>query len=113
MASNLQRSRARITASATWTSVANAPADHEQMLDVVISNWDADANAILVAITTSSSAPGADTDASFYQSLAAKGSSGDRLSLTGLILKAGEYLWVKSDQTDTRVDVSGVDQLVP
>lgn len=110
MASEVVSENTRITAAATWTEVAGATkgltgfnADNDTAsLDVLIQNFDADPNTVLVAITATSTAPAADTDANYSEVLDNLG----KLQLD-VLLKNTQHLWVKSDQTDTRVLVTG------
>lgn len=100
----------RITSSGTWTEVLGsnkglagfASGDNAEA-DVLIQNWSGSLNTVLVAVTSSSSAPNADTEAFYTAELLDNGFVELKAVLTGT-----EHLWVKSDQTDTRVNVSGV-----
>lgn len=121
MASSLIRTRTRITAANTWTEVCGATkglaAGFEGLIDIAIANW-ATANAtVLVAITDTSTAPSADTAADWTRVLnpapTAPTSSGYECYLEGLLLRDGNHLWVKSNQTDTRVAVAGTFKAVP
>lgn len=102
----------RITSASTWTEVAGATkglsgfaSGDVAELDVLIQNWVANNNTVEVAITATSSAPSANTE-SLKRVLAAAESSGDYFQVQ-IILTGTEHLWVKSDQTDTRVTISG------
>jgi hypothetical protein len=118
MASNIVVSTPqRITASATWTEItaASPAAGKETLVDVIITNFDADAATVMYAIK--SSAPSADTDANDIEILdglpAALGDAGHKWTLSSLLIPDGSKLYVKSDQTDTRVTCSGYKQTVP
>jgi len=112
MADFIANQYTRITAAATWTEVAGsnkglsgfASGDVAE-LDVLIQNWDADENLVEVAITATSSSPGSNVE-SYKKKLAAAEESNDFAQLQ-FILTGTEHLWVKSDQTDTRITVSG------
>lgn len=115
MASRIYHNRVRITTAATWTACALPDVGSELLIDFLIENWTANTNTVLVAIKTS--APSADTDASWKFVLAkspvAPTDAGQRGGLTKLLLKDGEMLYVKSDQTDTRVEAMAITQVVP
>lgn len=112
MAEFISNQYTRITSASTWTEVAGsnkglngfASGDVAE-LDVLIQNWSASLNTVEVAITATSSAPASDTEF-FKQKLAGAENSGDFTQLQ-VILTGAEHLWVKSDQTDTRITVSG------
>jgi hypothetical protein len=103
----------RITSADTWTEVAGATkgvtAGHKADIDFIVTNLDADANNVLIAITATSTAPSADTDAFTKVTLSALAAGASSHIFTGerLLLPSSHHLWVKSDQTDTRVMVSG------
>lgn len=115
MASEIYYNQTRITASATWTQVATPASGQEILVDVSIVNWTANANTVLVAIKSSS--PSADTDAQWkyvlLKSPASGTDAGYEAGIEGLLIKDGDKLYVKSDQTDTRVLVEGFSEVVP
>lgn len=108
----------RITSAATWTEVAGAsasgktaiPGTDRGFLDITLCNFDADANTVLVALTADSTTPSADTDAFFTAILSANvaGASAHLATLERVYLPEDAHIWVKSDQTDTRVLVNGL-----
>lgn len=107
----------QITSADTWTEVAGADgtsktaigATHRANLDLTVTNLDADPNSILVAITPDSTAPSADTEAFYKGTLTAlaAGVNSHVATFERVFLPAGAHLWLKSDQTDTRVLVNG------
>lgn len=99
----------RITSAATWTEVAGSnkglngfSTNDVAELDVLIQNWDADDATILVAITSDDQEPASDDVATLREVK----KENEKIQLQ-VILKGAAHLWVKSDQTDTRVTVSG------
>lgn len=108
----------RITSASTWTEVAGASASGKTAipntdrgyLDITICNFDADANTVLIALTADSTTPSADTEA-FYTAIlsaSAAGSNAHVVTLERVYLPEDAHIWVKSDQTDTRVLVNGL-----
>lgn len=107
----------RITSAATWTEIAGASgtgktaitSGDRAFLDVLIANFDADANTVLIAVTPDATAPTADTDA-FDQTIlsaSAEGANAHQYLLERVYLPSDAHIWVKSDQTDTRVLING------
>lgn len=109
MATTLFNEDTRITSAGTWTEVCGATkglsgfaSGDVAHIDFLAQNMDVDDATILVAITATSSQPSADTDAFLVQVKAQYATIQLKLILTGT-----QHLWVKSDQTDTRVLVQG------
>lgn len=103
----------RITAANTWTEVAGATKGLAggvtvAELDGVIVNWATSAAEVLIAITADSTPPASDDVAIRPISLAA-----DRgFEPFDAVLTGDEHIWVKSDQTDTRVNIVGSKEAV-
>lgn len=99
----------RVTSTATWTEVAGATKGLSGFstgdvaeIDVFVQSWNATDATVLFAVTSNSTAPAADTDAFYRVVLSENG-----IAQLQAILTETEHLWVKSDQTDVRVNITG------
>jgi len=92
----------RITSAATWTKVAEIGTGFTLDFDYLVMNADADDAQIEFAVAADDIPPAADTEHYIQAGVSQYG------VITGSeLIGADRALYVKSDQTDTRVRVSG------